>query len=273
MPLSPWRLRLLIVSLLTVSFLGALDHTVVATSLATITGELGAVEQMSWVIVSYTLASTVLLPVLGKLADLVGARLVFLSSLALFIVASLFCGFAQDITQLALARVAQGIGSAGLHLMPQTIVGEVTSPRERPQVMSWIGAAFPIAILVGPLAGGLITDAWGWRWIFWINIPVGLIALALAVVAVPHIAGRSGRRFDIAGAVVLGVTVTAFVLAASWASAGTPGTGIPLLIAALVADRRASPRSSRSSCGVASRSCRCATSRTARSWSASSCRP
>ena len=235
MPLSAWRLRLLIVSLLTVSFLGALDHTVVATSLATITGELGAVEQMSWVIVSYTLASTVLLPVLGKLADLVGARLVFLSSLALFVVASLFCGLAQDITQLAIARVAQGVGSAGLHLMPQTIVGEVTSPRERPKVMSWIGAAFPIAILVGPIAGGLITDAWGWRWIFWINIPVGMIALALAVIAVPHIAGRSGRRFDIVGALVLGVTVTAFVFAASWASAGTPGTGIPLLIAAVVA--------------------------------------
>jgi EmrB/QacA subfamily drug resistance transporter len=235
MPLSSWRLRLLIVSLLTVSFLGALDHTVVATSLATITGELGAVEQMSWVIVSYTLASTVLLPVLGKLADLVGARLVFLSSLALFIVASLFCGFAQDITQLAIARVGQGIGSAGLHLMPQTIVGEVTSPRERPKVMSWIGAAFPIAILVGPIAGGVITDAWGWRWIFWINIPIGMIALALAVIAVPHIAGRSGRRFDIAGAVVLGITVTAFVLAAGWASSGAPGTGIPLLIAAIVA--------------------------------------
>ncbi len=235
MPLSPWRLRLLIISLLTVSFLGALDHTVVATSLATITGDLGAVEQMSWVIVSYTLASTVLLPVLGKLADLIGARVVFLSSLALFLVASLACGLAQDITQLALARVAQGIGSAGLHLMPQTIVGEVTTPRERPKVMSWIGAAFPIAILVGPLAGGLITDAWGWRWVFWINIPVGLVALALAVVAVPHIAGRSGRRFDIAGALVLGATVTAFVLAAGWAGAEGLAAGAPLAFAAVVA--------------------------------------
>jgi EmrB/QacA subfamily drug resistance transporter len=235
MPLSSWRLRLLVISLLTVSFLGALDHTVVSTSLATITGDLGAVEQMSWVIVSYTLASTVLLPVIGKLADLVGARLVFLASLALFIVASLFCGLAQDITQLAMARVAQGIGSAGLHLMPQTIVGEVTTPRERPRIMSYIGAAFPIAILVGPIAGGLITDAWGWRWVFWINIPVGLIALALAVIAVPHISGRSGRRFDIAGALVLGVTVTAFVLAAGWASSGSSGVGIPVLIAAIVA--------------------------------------
>jgi len=222
------------ISLFTVSFLGALDHTVVATSLASIAGDLGAVEQMSWVLVSYTLASTVVLPVLGKLADLVGARLIFLTSLVVFLVASLFCGFAQDMTQLALARVAQGIGSAGLHLMPQTIVGEVTSPRERPRVLSIIGSAFPVAILVGPIAGGLITDAWGWRWVFWINIPVGLIALALAVVAVPHIPGRSDRKFDIAGAVTLGVTVTALVLAAGWASAGAPGSGAAVVTAALV---------------------------------------
>ena len=223
------------ISLFTVSFLGALDHTVVATSLATIAGDLGAVEQMSWVIVSYTLASTVVLPVLGKLADLIGARFIFLSSLVLFLIASLLCGFAQDMTQLALARVGQGVGSAGLHLMPQTIIGEVTSPRERPRVLSIIGVAFPVAILVGPLAGGLITDAWGWRWVFWINIPVGLIALALAVVAVPHIAGRSGRRFDIAGALTLGVTVTALVLAASWVSGGATGSGTAVVVAALVA--------------------------------------
>lgn len=234
MPLSAWRLRLLIVSLLTVSFLGALDHTVVSTSLATITGDLGAVEQMSWVIVSYTLASTVVLPVIGKLADLIGARVVFLASLSLFLVASLICGLAQDITQLALARVAQGVGSAGLMLMPQTIVGEVTTPRERPQVMSWIGTAFPIAILVGPLAGGIITDAWGWRWVFWVNLPLGLAALALAVVAVPHIAGRSGRRFDIAGALVLGVTVTAIVLTAGWVSSTGLEAGPALVVAATV---------------------------------------
>ncbi|GAA1981525.1 MFS transporter [Microbacterium pumilum] len=223
------------ISLFTVSFLGALDHTVVATSLATIAGDLGAVQQMSWVIVSYTLASTVVLPVLGKLADLTGARLIFLASLVLFLIASLLCGFAQDMTQLALARIAQGVGSAGLHLMPQTIIGEVTSPRQRPRVLSIIGAAFPVAILIGPLAGGLITDAWGWRWVFWINIPVGLVALALAVVAVPHIAGRSGRRFDIAGAISLGVTVTSLVLAAGWASGGASASGSAVIVAALVA--------------------------------------
>ncbi|HWM16787.1 MAG TPA: MFS transporter, partial [Microbacterium sp.] len=203
--------------------------------LAAITGELGAVEQMSWVIVSYTLASTVLLPVLGKLADLVGARLVFLASVALFLVASLFCGMAQDIAQLAIARVAQGAASAGLMLMPQTIIGEVTSPRQRPRILSIIGVAFPIAILVGPLVGGVITDAWGWRWVFWINLPIGVIAFALAAVAVPHIAGRSARRFDIAGAIALSVTVTAFVLAAGWSSAGGPDSAVPVLVTALIA--------------------------------------
>ncbi|BDV31957.1 MFS transporter [Microbacterium terricola] len=207
----------------------------VATSLATIAGDLGAVQQMSWVIVSYTLASTVMLPVLGKLGDLLGARLIFLSSLVLFLVASLFCGFAQDITQLAIARIAQGIGSAGLHLMPQTIVGTVVAPRERPRVLSVIGAAFPVAILVGPLLGGVITDAWGWRWVFWINIPVGLIALALAVIAVPRVAGHRGRTFDVAGAIILGVSVTALVLAASWASSGGWTVTAPVVVAGLIA--------------------------------------
>jgi EmrB/QacA subfamily drug resistance transporter len=235
MSLSPLRLRLLVISLLTVSFLGALDHTVVATSLATISGELGAVDQMSWIIVSYTLASTVLLPVLGKLADVVGARAVFLASLVLFIVASLFCGMAQDVVQLTLARIGQGIGSAGLHLMPQTIIGTVVAPRERPRILSIIGAAFPIAILVGPLLGGVITDAWGWRWIFWVNLPVGVVALVLAIIAVPHIEGRARRRFDVAGAVTLGVSVTALVLAAGWASSEARGMMPAVITAAVLA--------------------------------------
>lgn len=235
MPLSAWRLRLLLISLLTVSFLGALDHTVVATSLATITGDLGAVEQMSWVVVSYTLASTVVLPVLGKLADLVGVRGVYIASLIVFLAASLFCGLAQDITQLTIARVAQGVGSAGLLLMPQTIVAEVTTPRQRPKMMSWVGASFPVAILVGPLVGGLITDAWGWRWVFWVNLPLGLVALVLAVIAVPRIAGRPGRRFDFAGALTLGVAVTAIVLAASWVSSSGFDVGLPLFVAAAIA--------------------------------------
>lgn len=233
--LTPWRRRLLLTSLLTVSFLGALDHTIVATSLATIAGDLGAVQQMSWIIVSYTLASTVMLPVLGKLGDLLGVRLVFLASLALFLVTSLLCGFAQDITQLAVARVGQGIASAGLGLLPQTIIGTLIAPRERPQVLSMIGASFPVAILVGPLLGGVITDLWGWQWVFWVNVPIGLIALALALFAVPHLPRQMSRKFDLAGAIVLGSSITALVLAASWTSADNWRVSTPVIVAGIIA--------------------------------------
>lgn len=236
--LSPLRLRLLIASLLTVSFLGALDHTVVSTSLATIAGDLGALDQMSVVIVAYTLAGTVLLPVFGKISDLFGGRAVFLTSLAGFLAASLFCGLAQTMTQLAIARVVQGIGAAGVQLISQTIVAQTTSPRQRPKYLSIIGAAFPIAILIGPLAGGVITDTLGWRWVFWINIPIGAVALALAAVAVPRIVGRSEKRFDAGGFLTFGVGTVATVLAASWGSAANPdhtGSALAALTVAVLA--------------------------------------
>jgi EmrB/QacA subfamily drug resistance transporter len=233
MSLSPLRLRLLVISLLTVSVLGALDHTIVSTSLATIAGELGALQYMGWVVVGYTLASTVLLPVLGKVGDLIGPRLVFLASLAVFLVASLSCGFAQDMTQLVIARLAQGTSAAGLQLMSQTIVAHVTSPRERPKYLSIIGAAFPVAILVGPVLGGAITDYWGWQWVFWINLPFGLAALALAVFAIPHIEPGVRRRFDVAGSAAFTVAFTALVLAVTWI--GNPAAASAAVVAFVVA--------------------------------------
>ena len=218
MPLSPARLRLLVASLLTVSFLGALDHTVVSTSLATIAGDLGALEQMGWVVVSYTLASTVLLPVLGKLGDIVGPRAVFLTSLVLFLLASLACGFAPNMGLLIVARVFQGMSSAGLQLMSQTIIAQVTSPRARPKYMAIIGAAFPVAILIGPLLGGLIADNWGWQWVFWVNLPVGVAALIFALVAIPSIPRTSAPRFDVLGSLAFTIALVALVLGVSWVS-------------------------------------------------------
>lgn len=216
MSLSPARLRILVAALLSVSFLGALDHTVVSTSLATIAGQLGALEHMSWIMVGYTIAATVMLPVLGKLGDIVGPRRVFLSALVLFLVASLACGFAPDLGWLIAARVLQGLGSAGLQLMSQTIIARVTSPRQRPRYMAVIGTAFPVAIVVGPVVGGLITDFWGWSWVFWINIPVGVAALVLAAIAVPRLPGGAHPRFDVAGSVVFTGTLVALVLAVTW---------------------------------------------------------
>ncbi|RFA08181.1 MFS transporter [Subtercola boreus] len=229
MALSPLRLRLLVVSLLTVSFIGALDNTVVSTSLATIAGDLGALQHLGWVIVGYTLASTVTLPIIGKLGDLFGPRAVFLASLVVFVAASFACGLASSMAWLIVARVVQGMSSAGLQLMSQTIVARVTSPRERPRLMAIIGAAFPIAILVGPVLGGLIADTWGWPWIFWINIPIGFAAFALALFAVPHVAPGVKARFDFAGAASLTVALTALVLAVTWI--GDPALGSPSVLA------------------------------------------
>lgn len=247
MTLSPARLRILVAALLSVSFLGALDHTVVSTSLATIAGDLGALEHMSWIMVGYTLAATAMLPVLGKLGDVVGPRRVFLVSLVTFLAASLVCGFAPDLGWLIAARVLQGLGSAGLQLMSQTIIARVTSPRQRPRYMAIIGAAFPVAIVVGPVVGGLITDFWGWSWVFWINLPVGVVALALAMVAVPRLPGGAHPRFDVPGAIVFTATLLALVLAVTWAGddalrpaaivcAVAVVVGIPVLV---VIERRA----------------------------------
>lgn len=216
MTLSRLRLRLLVVSLLTVSFLGALDHTIVSTSLASIAGSLGALEQMSWVIVAYTLAATVALPVIGKLADTFGAQRVFLVSLTMFLLASVACGFAQDMPQLIAARVVQGVSSAGIQLMSQTIIAVVTTPRERPRLLSIVGAAFPVAILVGPLIGGLISDNLGWRWVFWVNVPFGVAALVLAIVAIPVLGRGPARRFDVPGAVTFTIALVSLVLAVTW---------------------------------------------------------
>lgn len=234
MPLTLLRLRLVLVSLLAVSFLGALDNTVVSTSLATVAGELGALQHMGWVVVGYTLASTVLIPVLGKLGDVVGPRLVFVSTLVLFLVASLACGFATSMGWLIACRVIQGMSSAGLQLMSQTIIARVAAPRARPRYMAIIGAAFPVAILIGPVLGGIITDSWGWPWVFWINVPVGGLALVLAVLAIPHIeGGSSARRFDVPGALTFTFVLVALVLGVSWA--GDPSAGNAALVAFAVA--------------------------------------
>ena len=216
------RLRLAVIALMVVSFMGAVEHTIVATSLATIAGELGALEQMSWVVVSYTLASTVLIPILGKLGDVVGARRVFIVSLVAFLVASAVCGFADDIFHLLLARLVQGAASAGINLMSQTIIGEITTPRQRPHYLSLVGATFPVAILIGPALGGLITDTWGWRWVFWINVPIGLVALTLVLIAIPVLPGRRSGSFDIIGSLLIGGCIVASVFVATWLGAGDP---------------------------------------------------
>jgi EmrB/QacA subfamily drug resistance transporter len=167
-------------ALLIVVLLGALDHTIVATALPTVVGELDGARHMAWVVTAYALAMAVAMPIFGRLGDRFGRPVLLTISLAVFLAASVLCGFAQDIFQLSLYRGIQGLGGAGMAVLPSAIIADLVPPRQRPKYLGPLGSVFGIATVVSPLLGGTITDTVGWRWIFWINIPVGLLALALA---------------------------------------------------------------------------------------------
>jgi EmrB/QacA subfamily drug resistance transporter len=167
-------------ALLIIVLLGALDHTIVATALPTVVGELDGASHMAWIITAYTLAITIGMPVYGRLGDRFGRPLMMMVALVVFLGASVLCGFAQDMVQLSLYRAVQGLGGAGLAVLPAAIIADLVPPRQRPKYLGPLGSVFGIATIVSPLVGGTITDTIGWRWVFWINLPVGLLALAMA---------------------------------------------------------------------------------------------
>ncbi|MGH9198381.1 MAG: MDR family MFS transporter, partial [Acidimicrobiia bacterium] len=158
-------------------FLAALDQTIVATALPTIVGELGGLEHLSWVVTAYLLASTVTAPLYGKISDLYGRKIVFQVAIGLFLIGSALCGIAQNMPQLIGFRAIQGLGAGGLFVMALTIVGDVVSPRERGRYQGYFGAVFAVSSIAGPLLGGWLVDNIDWRWVFYINLPIGLIAL------------------------------------------------------------------------------------------------
>ncbi|WP_458106629.1 MFS transporter [Arthrobacter sp. R3-55] len=167
-------------ALLIIVLLGALDHTIVATALPTIIGELDGASHMAWIVTAYALAMAVGMPVFGRLGDRFGRSILVMVALAVFLGASVLCGFAQDMIQLAIFRGLQGLGGAGLAVLPAAIIADLVPPRQRPKYLGPLGSVFGIATIVSPLVGGAITDSVGWRWIFWINLPIGLLALAMA---------------------------------------------------------------------------------------------
>ncbi|WP_235521334.1 MFS transporter [Paenarthrobacter sp. AR 02] len=167
-------------ALLIIVLLGALDHTIVATALPTVVGELDGARHMAWIITAYTLAMTVGMPVYGRLGDRYGRPLLLMVALTIFLGASVLCGFAQDMFQLSLYRGIQGLGGAGLGVLPPAIIADLVPPRQRAKYLGPLGSVFGVATVISPLVGGAITDTVGWRWVFWINLPVGLLALAMA---------------------------------------------------------------------------------------------
>lgn len=215
--LSRRQINLIFIGLMLAVLLAALDQTIVATALPTIVGELHGLEHLSWVITAYMLASTIGLPIYGKLGDLFGRKAIFVFAIAVFLLGSVLCGLAQDMTQLILYRALQGVGGGGLMIGAQAIIAELVSPRERGKYMGMIGAAFGLASISGPLLGGFITDAWDWRWVFYINVPLGALALVVIISTLHvHKPESSRPRLDYAGTGLLAAVSAAIILITSW---------------------------------------------------------
>jgi EmrB/QacA subfamily drug resistance transporter len=197
-------------------FLAALDQTIVSTALPTIVGELGGLEHLSWVVTSYLLASTASTPLYGKLGDMYGRKPVFLAAILIFLVGSLLSGLSQTMGQLIGFRAIQGIGAGGLMVGAQAIIADIVPPRERGRYMGLIGSVFAVASVAGPLLGGFFVEVISWRWVFYVNMPIG--ALAVLVVATRlHLHTPSQRHaIDYLGATLLTAGVSALILVTTW---------------------------------------------------------
>ncbi|HZT15485.1 MAG TPA: MDR family MFS transporter [Gaiellaceae bacterium] len=243
------RVRLIFGALLLVLLLASLDQTIVSTALPTIVGDLGGIAHLSWVVTAYLLASTVAGPLYGKLGDLYGRKALLQIAIVLFLVGSALCGISQSMTQLIAFRALQGLGGGGLMVTTIAVVGDIIPPRERGRYQGYFGAIFGVSTVVGPLLGGFFVDNLSWRWIFYVNLPIGAVALAVIGAAFHARGEHVHHRVDYLGAAVLAAGLSSIVLFTSlggntyaWGSAEVVGmmvAGAVLLAVFPLVERRA----------------------------------
>jgi EmrB/QacA subfamily drug resistance transporter len=231
-PQQPQRVRMIFGALLLVLLLASLDQTIVSTALPTIVGDLGGIQHLSWVVTAYLLASTVSGPLYGKLGDLYGRKVVLQTAIVIFLIGSALCGISQNMSELIAFRALQGLGAGGLIVTTIAVVGDIIPPRDRGRYQGWFGGVFGVSTVIGPLIGGFLVDNLSWRWIFYVNIPIGALALVVIGVAFHARTDKVQHKIDYLGAVVLAGGLSAIVLYTSLGGT-TYGWGSPAMVATL----------------------------------------
>src|SRR3954453_17658359 len=196
--------------------LAALDQTIVATALPTVAGDLGGLTDLAWVVTAYLVAETVSTPLYGKLGDVIGRKRVLTGAIVVFLTGSALAGLSQSMLELILFRALQGLGAGGLIVTAMAVIADLVPPRERARYMAMIGGVFAVASIAGPLLGGMFVDQLSWRWVFYVNLPVGAAALAVIATKLPRAERAERKPVDGMGAVLLTTAAATLVLVCSW---------------------------------------------------------